>query len=567
MKKVFSLFLVLALVFSLCIIASAEEEELFATVEALQFDKLPEIDGKVTVEEWGQPTVAHIKYPENPQTDVSKDDQTDVEFTIWFRYTFDGFYVAAQTPDTSPCNDNVDGAQIWNGDCLQMRLDPYGCTEDQGLFPSASRNANYSEDYQEFAFAYCKDDGDCYAYCWHGIMEGLALQSEGGKYGASNDGTTTTYEVFIPWDELVYDMPHVGTTYGIAAALLTATEGENDNKWQNWLEWGSGVINNRDDNICGTNRLIMSGNTVFGGASLTDPDPDAEVTTRAAIPEAEGDAVIIDFTKLSGEHDMHHTFNDDGSVTFTFDDSSDPYISVNISGQVKLLAEDYPYFAICLQTNDPYSEGEIFYCATDGVSDYTGGYSVMFDYYEAEGIQVVVAELGDGIGYEGNVLKLRFDAYDGGCTDPDESEITVYHAGFFKNYEDAVMFKAEGVSVELDPDYVKEVSNDTSDTTQTESEAVTDGEVTTGTETETGIGTETEAESGEQTGAEGTETAAETGETADTTEKTGEDTVEKSGDDPDGNGWIKYVIIGGIAAAVLAAAAIVTVILLKKKKK
>ena len=175
MKKLIAALLTLIMILSLHAFASEAEEEEFATVEALQFDKLPEIDGKVSVEEWGQPTVAHIKYPENPQTDVSKDDQTDVEFTIWFRYTFDGFYIAAQTPDTSPCNDNVDGSQIWNGDCLQMRLDPYGCTADQNEFdpliePSSSRDKNYSDDFQEFAFAYCTDDGECYAYCWHGIM-------------------------------------------------------------------------------------------------------------------------------------------------------------------------------------------------------------------------------------------------------------------------------------------------------------------------------------------------------------------------------------------------------------
>lgn len=534
--------MVLALVFSLCVIVGAEEEA-FATVQALQFDKLPEIDGKVTVEEWGQPSVAHIKYPENPQTDVSKDDQTDVEFTIWFRYTFDGLYIAAQTPDTSPCNDNVDGAQIWNGDCLQMRLDPYGCTEDQGLFASPSRDNNYSEDYQEFAFAYCKDDGDCYAYCWHGIMEGMALQSEGGKYGASNDGTTTTYEVFIPWDELVYDTPHVGTSYGVAAALLTATEGENSNKWQNWLEWGSGVINNRDDNICGTNRLVMSGETVFGGAALVDPNPNGEVTTKAPVPEASGDAVLIDITKLSSPHDMHFETNDDGSITFTFDESNDPYITWNISSQIKVPAEEYPFFAMYLKTNDPYQGGEIFYCATEGVSDYTGNYSVKYDYFEVEGNQVAVAELGDNVGYEGYVLKLRFDAYDGGTSDPDEAFITVYAAGFFKTYEDAAMFKAGGVNVELDPDYVKEIGGEVGDDTT---------EATTSTETETEPTNDTTADNTATEPTQTTDSAATTKDNGKSTEPT-----------KTNNTWIIYVVIG---VAVVAVAAIVIVIAAKKKK-
>ena len=549
MKKLLAALLAFIMILSLHAFAEENaEEEAFATIEALQFDKEPEIDGKVSVEEWGQPTVAHIKYPENPQTDVSKDDQTDVEFTIWFRYTFEGFYIAAQAPDTSPCNDNVHDQNIWNGDCLQMRLDPYGCTEDQGLFPSANRDVNYSDDYQEFAFAYCKEDGECYAYCWHGIMSGLALQSEGGRYSASNDGTVTTYEVFVPWDELVYDMPHVGTSYGIAAALLTATEGENDNKWQNWLEWGSGVINNRDDNICGTNRLNLVATTVFGGASLTDPDPDAEVTTRAAIPEASDDVVLIDFTKLSGENGMFHEINDDGSITFGFDEGNDPYVGINISGQVRLKAEEYPYFAIYMKTNDPFTEGELFYCASEGAGDFKAGYSIPIEYYEVEGNQVVVMELGDCDGYEGYVLKLRFDAYDGGCTDPEESEITVYAAGFFKTYEDAVMFKAEGVDVELDPDYVKEVSDGPSAGTDTAAEATDTSEENTGT-------------------SDTSETAAESGEN--TTDKTenqekATETENSDSDKKSDNKWILFVIIGVAAAAAIA---IALVMILKNKKK
>lgn len=544
MKKTIALLIAAVMIMTMSVICSAEAEaEDFATVEALQFDREPTIDGKVSVEEWGQPTVAHIKYPENPQTDVSKDDQTDVEFTIWFRYTFDGFYVAAQTPDDSPCNDNVDGAQIWNGDCLQMRLDPYGCTEDQGLFPSANRDANYSEDFQEFAFAYSPADGECYAYCWSGIMNGLALQSEGGKYSASNDGTTTTYEVFIPWDELLYDAPHAGSSFGIAAALLTATEGENDNKWQNWLEWGSGVVNNRDDNICGTNRLILSKTTVFGGASLTDPNPNDETTTRAPIPEAEGNFVPVDFTKLSAPHEMHFDVNDDGSVTFTFDESNDPYITLSISNQIKIKAEDYPYFAMYLKTNYAYANGEIFYCCSDGVGDFTGGYSVQYEYYEVEGNQVAVVELDGANGYEGNVLKFRFDAYDGGVDDPDEAELTVYKAGFFKELDDALLFRAEGVEVELDPDYLAEVSDEPANST----DKSTDPDTTENTPATEPDGTEADSN--------GTDAGTDK---APTTSDEGKKTEKKN------NTWIIYTA-AGVAAA--AAAAIAVVLIAKKKKK
>ena len=542
MKKVFAIVLTALMILTLCTTVSADEPEAFATVEALQFDRLPDVDGKVTVDEWGQPTVAHIKYPENPQTDIYDDDSTDVEFSIWFRYTFEGFYVAAQVPDTSPCNKYCHDHNIWNGDALQMRFDPYGCTTDQGLIAASARDSNYSFDYQELVFALNNEDGLCYTYCWHGIMVGLALQSEGGQYAASNDGSLTTYEIFIPWHELMTSLPHVGSSYGISAAILTATVGENNDEWQNWLEWGAGVINGRDDNICGTTRMIMSGKTVFGGPALVDPDPDAEVTVKTSIPDAEGDYYIIDFSKLSAANGMNYTINDDGSVQFTFEDNGDPFVSLNVSGQVKLKGEDYPYFAILLQTNDTDKDGELFYCTTGSVGDYTPYYCVPLEYYYVDGRQVVVADMTDALEYEGYVVKFRFDAYDGVCSDPDESYITVYSAGFFKNYEDAVMFRAEGVEADLDPEYVKQVAK-YADTSETEKE------------------TEKETEpANDETSGTATEPAPEqTTDSAATTKDSGTTTPE-----PKNNTWIIFVIIG---AVVVIAAAVIAIVLSKKKKK
>ena len=315
MKKITAVLLSALIVLSLCVFTSAADES-FATVEALFFDRLPKIDGTISEEEWGKPTVSNVKYPENKQTDVKDDERTDVCFDIWFRYTYDGFYLALQTPDTSPCNVNTDSASIWNGDCLQIRIDPEGCTVDIGKTPSTSRNDNYSSKYQELAFAYDKAHKSCSAYCYKGVMGGSFLQSEGGKYGASNDGKVTTYELFIPWDELVDKAPAIGDSYGIAAALLTATEGENNNKWQNWLEWGCGVINGRDKNVCGTNRLTFANKTVFGGklpANVTkgDINGDNEINNKDVVAlfkyvSGADVNVVVDALDINGDGEVNN---------------------------------------------------------------------------------------------------------------------------------------------------------------------------------------------------------------------------------------------------------------------
>ncbi len=545
MKKALSVILAAILALSLFAFTASADEELTdcATVEALQFDKTPEIDGTVTLSEWGEPSVAHISYPDNPYADI-KDASIPTEYTLWFRYTFEGLYIACQTPDSSPCNMNVTTNQIWNGDCFQLRLDPWGCTLDQGLEPGAARDANYSEDYQEFAVAYSDDDGLCYAYCWHGVMSGMALQSEGGAYAASNDGETTTYEFYIPWDELVDNDPHVGTKYGISTAMLTATKGENDNKYQNWLQWGTGVINGGAYEF-GTNRLVLTDKTVFGGASLTDPNPSA-IVTKAPIVEAEGDFVLVDLHRFTSQHEMYMEKNEDGSVLFTFTESVDPYISLPISSQVKLNAEDYPYFALYLKTNYYDASGEMFFVTSDsGISGFTAGYSVMFDYCETEGNQVAVVDFTDSWNYAGAVQNLRFDVYDGGCGDSEEGEMTVYAAAFFKNYNDALNFKVEGVNVELDPEYI-EYAKDLMEDDPGATEAATEPKPA-----ETNKDTEKVTEAPTQQTEE--QKPADTNKTTDKVpSKNNKNTT-----------WIIYVIIGVAAAA---AAAVVIIILTKKKK-
>ena len=181
----------------------------------------------------------------------------------------------------------------------------------------------------------------------------------------------------------------------------------------------------------------------------------------------------------------------------------------------------------------------------------------MFDYCETEGNQVIIADFTDAWDYAGLVQQLRFDIYDGGCGDPDDSETVVYAAAFFKNYSDAVYFKAEGVNVELGAEYLeyaKELVEDASgDSTPSETNP---GEI---------ADTSSVSEPSEDTNAQepAPDTNAESAKPADTSEKG----TKESGKSADNKGSSKnviiYVIIGVAAAAVVA---VLIVILTKKKK-
>lgn len=540
MKKFIAILIALTFVFTLTPFAgAAAADDAPDDLKVLQFDKEPEMDGKVTEAEWGTPTRANIKYPDNVWTDIDDDSDTSLEFTFWLRYTFKGFYIAFQTPDTSNFNQYVDNASIWNGDCLQMRIDEYGCTVDQGLDPTATRDGNYSADYQEFAFALggngSGEEGECYSYCWHGIMEGESLGSSNGKYTASNDGKTTTYELYIPWEDLVESNPHVGTSYGYAICMLTATDGD----YENWLEWGTGVVNGRDDNIKGTNRITFVADTVFGGSSLTDPNPVSEVTTKAPVADATGAYAPFDFSKLSNANMMSYTANDDGSVTFKVEEGADPYITVSISSQTKIDAETYPYLGLYLKNSDACTSGEIFFVTSDsGISDFSGGYSIPFDYQDVTGGQVVVVDFTESYDWLGTINKLRFDIYNGGASDYETAEVTVFAAAFFKTEAEAYAFAVDGVTLDLDPAYEPYVPD--ADTTAAPVNETTAAP------------------------AEDSTAAPETSVSTDANTSKTEVTTGTTGNTSGNNGWIIWVVIGVIA---VAAVVVIVIIATKKKKK
>lgn len=540
MKKIISILIAAATLLSLTTVSVMADEEKFATVEALQFakSKEPEIDGSVSIEEWGTPTVENADM-NNPQVDLENNAEP-MEFSMWTRYNFQGFFLAVVTPDNEHCNAKVvtDHNSIWNGDCLQVRLDAYGCTVDQGLTPTSNRNGNWHSSYNEFAFA-LGDDGVTYAYSWHGVVDHEDLVSGNGRYVVKHDSAKkeTTYELFIPWEVILQAPPHVGTKLGFA---ISVNDGDKDTGlYKNHIEWGTGVMTTRDTNIYGSNRLVFVETRATGGAALVDPNPD--VTVRP-VETVTADAFLVKFDDyiISKTNGMEHTLNDDGSIHMALT-GEDPQITFDINGSYAIEAGDYQYVALYLKTNET-DWGEVFF-TTNASPVIDAGMSVMTEYAEVEGGQIVVLdfkffmndeEAGFTTGeWNGRVLELRFDPVNT-VTDTLTSEMTLYGLGFFKNYEDACKFNVEGITVETDPGAAVDPAGSSD---QTEAPA------------------EDTAAPADDTAAPESDTAA----GADATAPTTSDDSENEGGSSTG------LIIAIVAVAVVAIAA-VAVIIIKKKK-
>ncbi len=546
MKKIISIFLVVATLLTMSSISVFAEEK-FATVQALQFAKNaePTIDGTVSVTEWGTPTVANAD-EKNTVVDLEIPGSR-MEFSMWTRYNFQGFYLAVVAYDDQHCNAKVveDRNSIWNGDCLQVRLDAYGCTVDQGLNPTSNRNGNWHSSYNEFAFA-LGDDGVTYAYSWHGVVDHEDLTGGNGRYVVKHNASKqeTTYELFIPWDVILQTLPHVGTKLGFA---ISVNDGDKDTGlYKNHIEWGTGVMTTRDKNIYGSNRLVFESTRATGGDELADPNAPV---TLPPIETLSGDSVYFTFDDYiikplnamgnAGTKDMEYTINEDGSVHMALT-GADPQLWIDVNSKYAIEAGDYQYMALYLKTNE-INWGEMFF-TTNSAPTIDAGISVMTEYAEVEGGQVVVLDFqyfmnDEASGFtdgewNGRILQLRFDPVNE-VADTLTSEMTLYAIGLFKNLEDAQKFNVEGFTVETDPAATFAPSEDTDEAPTEDTEAVTDAE-----------------------------TNADTNANDDTAAATDAETTTGTGDEEGGN---TVLIIAIVAVAVVVIAA-VAVIILKKKK-
>ena len=546
MKKIISIFLVVATLLTMSSLTVFAEEK-FATVQALQFAKNaePTIDGVVNVTEWGSPTVANAD-ANNPVVDLELDG-TRMEFSMWTRYNFQGFYLAVVAYDDQHCNAKVveERNSIWNGDCLQVRLDAYGCTVDQGLNPTSNRDGNWHSSYNEFAFA-LGDDGVTYAYSWHGVVDHEDLTGGNGRYMIKHNASKqeTTYELFIPWDVILQTLPHVGTKLGFA---ISVNDGDKDTSlYKNHIEWGTGVMTTRNKNIYGSNRLVFVADRATGGAELADPNA---AVTLPPLETITADKFLLTFNETlikplnavgnAGTKDMEYTINDDGSIHMALT-GADPQLWLDINSLYEIEAGNYRYLALYLKTNET-NWGEMYFAtgAAPSIKDNEKeGISAFADYAEVEGGQIAVldfelfmkneaAGITDGE-WNGRLLQLRFDPVNE-VTDTLTSEMTLYGIGFFNNLEDAQKFNIEGITVETDPAATSAPTEDTQEAPAEDTAAP-----------------DTDAE-----------TNADTNASKDTAASTDAETT--------GEGGNTGIIIAIVAVAVVAVAAVVIIILKKKK--
>lgn len=274
MKKLVTFLMVAAMLTSMfALTVSAEQTNMEVNVP--RFSKQPTFDGCVTPEEWGDPTVKMVT-----EGAATVDDEEigynealglkntfyyfaveglcdELAYDLWLRWDDEYLYLAAIVNDPDPFSLPKGGEEIWNGDCIQFRVDEKGPSavmlggDPNFNYKTDAYNGNrfkkpWSNDKEVFngIMGMVKGDTPTIWRCGKVYNEGWNLGKDGGLVGASlvqnDDGTCKiTYEGAIPWSAVNATLvPKTGDVYGMVVAVACS----DSNELNGCLQWGSGVM-------------------------------------------------------------------------------------------------------------------------------------------------------------------------------------------------------------------------------------------------------------------------------------------------------------------------------------
>ena len=404
MKRILSSVLAVATVAAVMLFpTSAEVTSVTQEVEVKYLSTVPTFDGDITAEEWGEKsfTVSGAtaakpgdtapseyntfawythEYDTTLKTIISEDEEDKAKiqgltYDVWLRWDTKYLYMAVLVNDPDGYYLPNGRENIWNGDCVQFRVDPMGPnsyltyknpeydyaaegfdTEKSvgvGYMPWAYRTKicnigmGYPADRNEAQVFDRADQGT-------GNMEKPQKLNDPKKLGPGknpfgtdvdyaslfgmkvNDNGTNTYEVAVPWaflDQWGKGQAAVGYAWGMSIVVLN---GYNDgdattSPFESYLTWGSGICGAQQDDswlrptLGGSNAIILSDVDALSGEKV------------------EGLPVAVDKNPVDGEV-VHNIIDVTGPEAYYFtttDEVAATDGSYEVSMDIVYLGEDY----------------------------------------------------------------------------------------------------------------------------------------------------------------------------------------------------------------------------------
>ena len=363
MKRILSSILATATVASAMLFpTSADIPSVTQEVEALYLTTIPTFDGVLHPEEWGEKsfsvfgstaaipgdtapsecnTFAFYEHDYDIFTKqiISEDEAakakiTGLTYDVWLRWDTKYFYMAVLVHDPDGYYLPYGREHVWNGDCVQFRVDPMGpnsylkyknpeydymtegfdfdlaCnigyrpwayhskTCNIGMGIPADRNELQVYDMADqgtgnFERSQKLNDpkklGPTYVDPETGRTYGNPFGTDvdyaslfGCKITDNGDGTSTnSYEVAVPWayiDQWGLGQVAVGYAWGMSLAVLNGYDDQDSSTdpFESYLTWGSGICGAQQDDswlrptIGGSNAIVLSDKDAISGYRIAD---------------------------------------------------------------------------------------------------------------------------------------------------------------------------------------------------------------------------------------------------------------------------------------------------------
>ena len=235
--------------------ASAKEPEEEPSYEAMKITTAPTIDGVITEEEWGAPFLSFDQNTERCYQDFH-DGYVKLSATLWIRWDETYLYIGLTSPepDGQYCSD-IPG-RSWDGDSLQIAIDPNGPnTTGDVMEPFTDRMINVSFSLITSTGEMCVYDHSAAVNADHSLTDAKFVYS-------LSDDNISTWEVAIKHSDICANYADrlaeigEGFVYGISVVRLNAAP--EDEAYNGWLSWGSGICWPRFEDDPGANKLVLT---------------------------------------------------------------------------------------------------------------------------------------------------------------------------------------------------------------------------------------------------------------------------------------------------------------------
>ncbi len=252
------------------------------------------MDGNLTDAEWAGASL--FTMGEAQWTGGNSEAHTGTTVTGYTKWDEDYLYVAFEV------NESVHHmaktyADIWNGDGIQLGIDP-------DRYYEAATGSKYNE----IGVAKNTSDNEVYTYKWVTTgADDLNNPLQGGNYAVVHDNGKTVYELAFPWDVVA---PKVDITNRKNIGFSVVVNEDTGTGRVGWLTYMDGIASGKN--------ASLFGDLILADAPADEPDPIAgTVTNYSHTISLEGNIFINKYVNITGFEEITISEDNSGLLIWT----------------------------------------------------------------------------------------------------------------------------------------------------------------------------------------------------------------------------------------------------------